>query len=523
MSIINVPLAAGRSTYRTCNLNGLQYTLFPGGDSCILQGVDASYFSDNKIKHLVIPELISVDSVKYRITSCYFQFDSIVDIVSLPKYVNDILIQRSNLKKIDLSLCEGFQKSGVRRGSIKECQELESIILPLHQKKLRLSAIDNCKRLKSIKLPYSLEEMELYSFNGCENLSNLYIPENVKKIHSLICYPWYRSLAQVEQDFAKYRLFYNSIEVDAKNKYYSSENGVLFNKDKTDLILYPAGKPDSFYIVPSSVKRIRPMAFSHAKNLRRIYLSDSVCHVGNRAFVSCPSLDSIRFPNRFIYVDDYSMPENLKHIYLNGNVSFCRENPVSFLHFPDGRVVPSNEWMNLRPQGMECLESLPCDSIFNLLKGITNILGDAKLGKKCNYMVEDSSFWRIVKRGKTVIPCLISLIGDTTQVCLTVHSLDGKESPQKMTVSDVAISVLWGIISEFNFILQEAHKLITEEDSTNLKRIYGKYQLFLLEWYEKNKDNLTWVHDLEEHRMKGKEGIKYQVNPAGGYYELYKK
>lgn len=47
-----------------------------------------------------------------------------------------------------------------------------------------------------------------------------------------------------------------NIIVDAENLNYMSENGILFSKDKSKLISYPAGKTETQYLIPSSVKSI---------------------------------------------------------------------------------------------------------------------------------------------------------------------------------------------------------------------------------------------------------------------------
>ena len=58
-----------------------------------------------------------------------------------------------------------------------------------------------------------------------------------------------------------------SITVGEANPLYSSEDGVLFNKAKSTLLLYPAGKRDTIYVLPRSVTRIGESAFAAAYSL----------------------------------------------------------------------------------------------------------------------------------------------------------------------------------------------------------------------------------------------------------------
>lgn len=58
-----------------------------------------------------------------------------------------------------------------------------------------------------------------------------------------------------------------SVTVGDANPLYSSEDGVLFNKAKSTLLLYPAGKRDTIYVLPRSVTRIGESAFAAAYSL----------------------------------------------------------------------------------------------------------------------------------------------------------------------------------------------------------------------------------------------------------------
>ena len=52
-----------------------------------------------------------------------------------------------------------------------------------------------------------------------------------------------------------------SINVEKNNKYFSSQDGILFNKDKSKLLCYPCGKKEELYIIPDSVINIESDAF----------------------------------------------------------------------------------------------------------------------------------------------------------------------------------------------------------------------------------------------------------------------
>jgi hypothetical protein len=76
------------------------------------------------------------------------------------------------------------------------------------------------------------------------------------------------------------------ITVDSTNNYYSSDNGILFNKLKTIIIQYPLGNTRTRFTIPSSVTRIGASAFQGASALTSITIPSSVIRIDNNAFHS---------------------------------------------------------------------------------------------------------------------------------------------------------------------------------------------------------------------------------------------
>lgn len=66
-----------------------------------------------------------------------------------------------------------------------------------------------------------------------------------------------------------------NINVVGNNSSFSSENGVLYNKDKTKIISYPIGKKDAIYIMPKTVKAIEPVNFNYTYNFTDLYYAGS--------------------------------------------------------------------------------------------------------------------------------------------------------------------------------------------------------------------------------------------------------
>lgn len=86
------------------------------------------------------------------------------------------------------------------------------------------------------------------------------------------------------------------INVSEKNARLSSENGVLYNKDKTILIRYPQAKNGSF-IIPDTVEEISASAFKNCKFLTEIKIPDTIKKIGEMAFAGCSLLKEIEVPD----------------------------------------------------------------------------------------------------------------------------------------------------------------------------------------------------------------------------------
>ncbi|MEE3483278.1 MAG: leucine-rich repeat domain-containing protein [Bacteroidales bacterium] len=495
-----------RYEYRKIQHDDLIYVLWEK-DSCAVVEIDTTFHGEENKKRLIIPESINVDSVNYKVVSC--RIHSNYESVTLPKFIHSMSFGNSKSKEIDLSECDELYKLHLREFS--KCVNLQKIKLPHNLQKIDSYTFSECSSLREVELPESLQRIFLYSFYGCKNLQHLKIPKNVKKIYIL-------TETEKLQLRNEKNLNFKSIEVDKDNEFFCSENGVIYSKDKTDLIYYPSSKEDSIFVVPNSVKRIGPFAFFYARHLKRVYLPDSIFHIGHNAFEGC-SLDSMWLPKRLVYVDKFSMPDNQLHIYFNGEVSFDVRNPVCFLHLTDGRVIRSTEYINQKPIDENYYEYLSCDSVSILIKKITEVCRTADYWEN-GWFEGDSTSWRIIKCGKEIIPCLISMIGDTTQV-LTSQSFTEGPIVRTETVSTVIYGLLSGMISDLGKLMYEKgiytilfinYRLTYPMDY--YLTTYDSMREFLNEWYEKNKDDLIWVNNL---------GFYEASNPAGGYYMLRKQ
>jgi hypothetical protein len=130
-----------------------------------------------------------------------------------------------------------------------------------------------------------------------------------------------------------------TIEVGAENWNYTGIDGVLFNKEKTVLHTYPAGKTGDNYTIPDSVTIIRESAFLYCSSLTSITIPDSVASIGNGAFYECTSLTSIAIPNSVASIGNgaFFNCTSLTSITFQGAAPTVGSN--TFLDMPNGAVA----------------------------------------------------------------------------------------------------------------------------------------------------------------------------------------
>jgi hypothetical protein len=104
--------------------------------------------------------------------------------------------------------------------------------------------------------------------------------------------------------------FYNcsgltSITVDAANPSFSSENGVLFNKQKTVLLQHPGAKAGA-YTIPGTVTSIGDNGFYGCSNLTGVTIPSSVTSIGGGAFYGCSALAGVTIPSSMTTIGDWA-------------------------------------------------------------------------------------------------------------------------------------------------------------------------------------------------------------------------
>ena len=212
------------------------------------------------------------------------------------------------------------------------CTGLTNVTISDSLPSIGFSTFSYCTSLNSIAIPSSVTNIGIEAFNGCANLTNIIIPDSVTSIGisafggctSLTHIMIPSGVTSIGGDAFNGCTNLTAITVDESNLFFSSVDGVLFDKSRTALILYPEGKAGN-YMIPNDVTSIRDSAFIFCPGLLSATIPDSVTNIESAAFAMCDNLTGIFFNGNapsFIgsYIFNYS--PNVTVYYLSGTTDW---------------------------------------------------------------------------------------------------------------------------------------------------------------------------------------------------------
>ncbi len=216
----------------------------------------------------------------------------------------------------------------------KACDSLEKIIVPEESESFASDSqglFCNKEMTKIILIPAGIrvlnvpdsvsEEITYYDFAHECIIDKIIVGENT----------------QISKWLLQKELLIKEVEVKQNSKYYSSEDGILYNKDKTELLWYPSDKTDKKLVVRNTVKSVE---YLNNINIEEIVLSDSVESVNKSVFWRCENLKRVHFG------------KNMKEIICDDEFDVEYMNPfVYHKNFEKITVAQGNKHFKVDSQG----------------------------------------------------------------------------------------------------------------------------------------------------------------------------
>lgn len=204
------------------------------------------------------------------------------------------------------------------------CSHLRSVVLPERTRSIGNDAFRYCSALTEVKMPRDVRSVGDHAFAGCYNLNRIVLPDGVETLGDG-CFDGCTSLrdlqlprglmslgekaldnvpltvmrlpatTRIEKNSPGFMPNLTAYTVESGSRYYTYEDGVLFDVTGEVLLLYPP-KRGGNYTVPEGVTRLEASAFRSCSNLASVTMPASVVEVGDNAFASCASLRQVTFP-----------------------------------------------------------------------------------------------------------------------------------------------------------------------------------------------------------------------------------
>ena len=260
--------------------------------------------------HVVVPPSVTYQNKTYTVTKVggFSSNEELLSIV-IPNTVTEIediaFIQCINLVSVNIP----NSVTVIGDEAFEWCFSLSSLTIGDNVETIGSFAFAVCRSLRSITIPRSTKVIGSDAFIACNSLTSVTIPANVIKINQGA----FAACANLKEFI-----------VEPGNAMYCASEGVLFNKEMTRLVQYPAGKQTISYGIPDGVAWIANGAFTECQYLKSLFIPSSVKILGEKSiefsslgeymiFQDCASLVSITYPNG-LDLSKSGVPETTKCI-----------------------------------------------------------------------------------------------------------------------------------------------------------------------------------------------------------------
>ncbi len=350
----------------------------------------SSFEENNNLMSVTIPNSVKeIDS--YAFADCY-SLSSVTFSGNL-KLIGYCAFSNTNLKKVTIpnSVTE------IDAFAFLGCENLSSLTFSNKLESIGRGAFGSCTSLTSVTLPNSVTEIGGYVFGSCSSLKTASIGSGLKDCGTQGD-SWF-----IFSDC----IALESITVSSSNNNYSSANGIMYDKKKTEILVYPQAKKDTSYTVPSTIKTLYGMSTNNNPYLKTITIPSSVTDIRDNA---------VGYLRDFNW--DYNKVSGFTIKGYKGTVAerYARNNDFNFVQL---QIVPTSVALN------KTTLTLDIGKTSNLR---ATVYPSNASNKKCTWSSSNTSVATVDGNGKVTAKAS----GTAT---ITVKTSNGKTATCKVTVN----------------------------------------------------------------------------------------
>ena len=338
-----------------------------------ITSIGSSAFSScSELINIVIPETVTA------IGNSAFYYCKSLERIELPpnltKINETVFSNCSALKDVTIP----GSVSIIDKRAFGYCSSLESITIPEGVEEIELRGFEGCSSLRSIYIPTTLKQIGTFSFIDCPNICSVYIedmvswvklsfmtfnydchtnplsygadlylngeivttlnlPEEVTILYG-DSFDGCRSITRVNIPATVTSMNENFLgcmniieyNVDPKNKYYTSIDGILYGTrggmNSLDLVHYPIAKTETVFVIPETVTEICDHAFAYSPYLEKVVFHENLYDIAYSAFHGCDSGIWTEYDNAY-YVGNDENPYMTLYWVTSSDVTSCNIHP----------------------------------------------------------------------------------------------------------------------------------------------------------------------------------------------------
>lgn len=199
----------------------------------------------------------------------------------------------------------------IGRSAFKDNTSIKDVTFGSNIRRIEDSAFERCISLVNITLPPTVENLGKRAFARCYALANITLHDNLAVIGEE-CFAFCTSLKLIylpkNLDICAGSAFndcdsLSTIKATEDCDCFTTQNGILYNKEMTTLIRCPIGYPKDYILIPDSIKRIGNYAFAKCGEITGIILPPNLKAIGKFAFEECSKIESITLPKTITALD----------------------------------------------------------------------------------------------------------------------------------------------------------------------------------------------------------------------------